>query len=149
MRGTMTATTSVKLPDQNLYDLADTMQIDLYEIAGVIRGFKSRTWDLGGLWTLKGDVTVVVEHKSQILLTAFVRVRKHLWFYYVGTDTHQWLLAFDGDRAKIKVGAEKEFSPSGKPEDTLKKLSPSITRAFVYDNDKWKPEDVRKLLKGM
>lgn len=137
------------IPGQLLYDLADVTQTPIYESNKAIRGFSEQVWNLGDLWKLKFDLTVCVDHRSEVLVTAFVHVRKNLWFYYVGTEGQQWMLAFDGDRAKIRVGGEKEFS-TGKPEETLKRLKPAITRAFVCDaKGLWKPDNADHLLSGL
>ena len=131
-----------------LFKTADILQMTLFEIETQVRGFVTRTFSVGGLWNLKSDVTVAVDEHSSKLVTAHMRVRKNLWAYVVVSSGGQWLLFYDGDRVKIKVGAESALG-TGDGARTLAKLKPAINAAYVYSDAGWTPANVAALLEGM
>lgn len=131
-----------------VYRAADALQMNLYEIQGVLRGFETRSIDLGGLWNLKSDVVVTVDENTDALVSAFVRFRKNLWGYLVVTEGGQWLLFFDGDRAKIRVGSERSYG-NGKSSSALKKIKDAVTGALSYKDGAWGASDPDVLLKGL
>lgn len=126
--------------DQLLFRLADTFGVTLHKKGEAIRGFATREFDVGGTWLIKSDVTVCVDESSKKLVTAFARIANSLWMYAVITEQGSWLLPFDGQRAKIRVGAEKEFG-TGDGMKTLKKLKHAIVGAFSFTNNTWTPTD--------
>lgn len=122
-----------------VYLLADLLNQNIYLTAqGEYRALMDYEFDVGGLWKVKSSITLCVDEKSEKLVTAFIKLRKSLWAYAVVNETGKWLLFFDNDRAKIRVGAEREFG-HGNGMGTLKRLKPAITGAMAYASGQWKP----------
>lgn len=141
--------------DALIYKVADTFKTDLFLTNKTIRGLvQDRIFDVHGLWKVKSDMTIIVDENSDKLATAFVRILGNLWGYLVVTEDSSFLLFFDGSRAKIHVGAEKEFG-LGNAQVSLKKLKPSISRAFMKmtgpKGTPWEPVDLAAtgLLNGL
>ncbi len=124
--------------DHLLYLLADLLNQNVYLVNNEYRAHTEHEFDVGGVWTLKSPVTVCVDEKSEKLVTAFMRIRKSLWAYVVITEQGKWLLFFDNDRVKIRLGAEREFG-HGNGMSTIKRLKSAITGAVSFVDGAWKP----------
>lgn len=124
------STNKITDEDSMIYRVADTMNTDLFKVDSQIRGLiESHVFNVHDLWGVKSDITICLDEHNGKLATAFFKVLGSLWGYLVVTNEAAWVLFFDGSRAKIRAGAEKEFG-LGNAQATLKKLRPSVTRAF-------------------
>lgn len=132
-----------------LFKLADSFQVTLFEIDGKIRGFKTLKHNLGDLWSVSSDMTLCVDETSKGMVTAYARICKNLWAYAVVTHKGQWVLMFDGDKAKLRPGNEQTIG-IGNGVATLLKLKPTITCAFILTATKrWSPTNALALLDGL
>lgn len=134
--------------DKLMFKLADITGIDLFYKDNVIRGYEERSFGIGSLWRVKTDVTVTVDECNEKLVTAFSRIRKNLWAYFVVTHACQWVLFFDGSLAKMKVGAEHDHG-KGDGNRTLARIKDAVTIAYVIENEKWIETDSHALLQGL
>ena len=132
--------------------LADTLGCNVYHMpAGDIRGCTTREFQISEYWKVKSDVTFFVDEHTPELLSAVVRVRKNLWFYLVILSSgNRWMLFFDNDRAKIKIGSEREFC-SGSSADALRRLKESalVAKEYVKGTHEWRLVGVPELLSGL
>jgi len=133
------------MKNELMFKLADTMNMHLYEVDGKVRGFEAKHADVGGAWNLSHHVTLIVDEQGDNLVTAFVRIMKHLWSYVVVTEAGIWAIMFDGDSAKIRVGSEHEFG-LGSASASLKKIRGSATQAFSMENGIWIQVDAKVLM---
>lgn len=138
-----------KEADSNpVFLLADTVGMDLHDMNGVIRGMKPKFFSVGGLLRVQSDVVVTVDQRSKEVVTAFMRIRHHLWAYFIITAQSQFVLFFDGNRAKIRVGGEREFGRR-QGSETLKLIKPAVTKAFHYQESGWVETDPTPLLSDL
>lgn len=135
--------------DKLLFLLADMFGTNVYKVDGQYRACVRQEFKIHDHWKVSGYVTLCVdEHTQDKLLTSFARIRKNLWAYVVITESGRWMLFFDNDHAKIRVGAEREFG-HGNGMATLKKLKPAITSALSFLGNEWKPADPKELIEGL
>ena len=133
--------------DQLIYKIADCFQTDLYLVDKQIRGVvQGHTMNLGDIWAVRTDVTICVDENTDKLVTAFVRVCGNLWGYMMSTEKGVWMIFFDNDHVKLRVGGEKEFG-LGNAKSTIGKLKNAMTRAFFCSHNrdakfKWEPVDL-------
>lgn len=122
--------------EQLIYKLADTLQTDLFEVNGDIRGLvRSYQVEIEGLWKTKSDIVICVDENTDKMLSAFIRVVGNLWAYFMATEEGCWMLFFSGAEAKISVGAEGRFGTK-KAHEAVLKLKPFFKRAFFRTSDK-------------
>jgi len=133
--------------DDLVYKVADAFQTDMFHVGADIRGLIPSHQFKVGQWVAKGDVTIVVDENTDNMCSAVARIYGNLWSYFIATAEGTWLLFFDGSKAKIHVGAEREFG-LGNAKASLKKLKPSITRVFYMNSlfsevpNLWEPMDL-------
>lgn len=126
---------STQEQDHLLHNLADTFHTDLFLVDGKVRGLvQDHPLNIGGIWNIKSDMTIYVDERGPKRVAALVRVMDHLWAMYIGTKNSTNLFFFDSDKAKIRVGAEKDFA-MGKGEATFLKLRSAITSSFSRSAD--------------
>jgi hypothetical protein len=122
--------------DDLIYRVADTFKTDLFLVGKEVRGLlQDHQFKVHGLWTLKSDITVVLDENGSKLVSAMAKVLGNLWVYTVVTSDSTWALFFDAQHVKLRVGAEKDFG-LGNAQVTLKKLKPHITRVFCKQTGK-------------
>lgn len=133
-----------------IYRVADTFQTDLFQMGKQIRGVvPEHKFHIARNWTLKSDITLVVDENTEKMVTAFARILGNLWAYLVVINSDSWILFFDGSRVKIRQGAEKEFG-LGSSKATLERIKPSVSRVFHRHQDlgsgaRWEPINLADL----
>lgn len=115
--------------DDLIYKVADAFKTDMFHVGTQVRGLITDHKFKVGDWTLKSDITIVVDENTDKLVSAMARVLGNLWSYFIVTKQGQWLLFFDGSRVKLHIGAESEFG-LGNAKNSLKKIKPALTRVF-------------------
>lgn len=131
-----------------LFKLADLFGGALHVAKSSVRGSVSSSVSVGGVWKIPVDATLAVDENSPKLLTAFMRIRKNLWAYVVVTSAGQWMLFFDNDHTKIKLGGEALFG-TGSGMKTLARLKSAVTGAVAFDGLTWVPADALALVEGL
>lgn len=122
-----------------IFQMGDLLGTDLYEVDGVIRGLSNKVPSLKGFgWPvpLPSEMICMVEEVNETIIGAVARIRKNLWLYALITEHYQGLLFFDGARATIRVGQEKEFL-TGNVEQTITKLVPFVVAQFELTDGSW------------
>lgn len=125
-----------------VFQLADALQMDLYQQGASLRGAQDVRVVLDG-YEAHLPVTACSDHISKTAASLFVHVKCDYWLYMISSAAGVWAFPFDGSKVKIRVGAEKEFG-LGDPKGTLAALKPALAAVayeFVGEHAEWKEID--------
>lgn len=146
------SSSSVAGMDGLLFALADVLQMDLHETPEGIRGVKQVNFNIGNVWGLPSSITCCVDECSNSTVSAFVRIRKGLWGYFIITPALKWVFMFQGDLHALNPGGESKVGTKNAGK-TLLVLKKSIVSAFelrdVGEGVKWEEVDKDEVLMAL
>lgn len=102
------------------------------------RGLKSRVLEIGP-FRFPVDVSLITDQVSKEKSSAFMKVRKDLWLYFVSENLGKALTChvLNGNLCGLSLST-LEFVARGDADKTLAALDKGIVCSYEYTSDDWK-----------
>jgi hypothetical protein len=120
------------VPSYYLYDVADSLGIELHDMGDRFRGFANALIEIGP-FSFESDISIISDVLEEGEVSFFIKIVGSLWLYFVKSDARGLQIhVVDGSVLKLHVKDMVSYG-AGSVVGTLKKMERGLITEYGFD----------------